>query len=64
MKTYKNKKDIKCAQESLQDILKRIKPYMPEPPKAQPKKERHWRMARDAIFLPRLPKHNQVTSPF
>jgi len=64
MRKSKNKK-IKQAFESLEDIIKRIGPYMPEPPKQEQKVNRQWKMDRDAVFpLPRPPKHNQVTSPF
>ena len=60
----KNKR-IKQAFESLEDIIKRIGPYMPEPPKGEQKTQRQWKMDRDVVFpLPCLPKHNQVTSPF
>lgn len=62
MKKGKNK-IIEQAIESLEDILKRIGPYMPKSPKAEQKKERQWRLAKDDDTLP-LPKHNQVTSPF
>lgn len=58
----KNKK-IEQAKESLEDILRRIGPYMPKTPKAEPTEERQWKMSKDAI-CPNLPKHNQVTSPF
>jgi hypothetical protein len=64
MAERKNKK-IEQAFESLEEILKRIGPYMPKMPKAEHKEERQWKLGKDATFpLPCLPKHNQVTSPF
>lgn len=63
MKRHKNK--IKRAIESLEDILERIGPYIPKPPKEEKRKERPWRMAKDVPpQYPNQPKHNQVTSPF
>ena len=62
MKKGKNK-IIEQAFESLEDILKRIGPYMPKLPKAKQKQERQWKMSKDDAILP-SPKHNQVTSPF
>jgi len=63
MRGHKNKK-IEQAFESLDEILKRIGPYMPEAPKGEPKEERQWKLAKDTTPLPCWPKHNQVTSPF
>ncbi|MHC4595693.1 MAG: hypothetical protein ACYS19_12215 [Planctomycetota bacterium] len=64
MKGRKNKK-IEQAIESLDEILKRIGPYMPEAPKGEHKEERQWKLAKDTVFpLPCPPKHNHVTSPF
>jgi hypothetical protein len=62
MRGHKNKK-IEQAKDSLDDILKRIGPYMPKTPKEEPTKERQWKMSKD-ITCPHLPEHNQVTSPF
>jgi len=64
MRGRKNKK-IEEAFESLEEILKRIGPYMPEAPKGERKEERQWKLSKDTAFpLPSLPKHNHVTSPF
>ena len=54
---------LKKAMESLEDILERIKPYLPETPKAEPKEERQWKLSKNNDFPPPH-KHNQVTSPF
>lgn len=62
MKKGKNK-IIDQAIESLEEIVKRIGPYMPKPPKAEHKEKRQWRLAKDDNTLP-SPEHNQVTSPF
>ena len=62
MKKGKNK-IIHQAIESLEEILKRIDPYIPKSPKAEKKEERQWRLAKDDSVLP-SPEHNQVTSPF
>ena len=62
MKKRENKK-IKQACESLDDILKRIGPYLPEPPKGETIEESQWKMDK-VLSLPLFPKHNQVTSPF
>lgn len=61
MKTHKDKK-IQEAFDSLEEIVKRIKPYMPKVPKAEPKKEQQWGVSKGT--LPSAPKHNHVTSPF
>ena len=63
MERHKNKK-IEQALESLDDMLRRIGPYMPKAPNEPPRKERQWKMAKDACPIPYPPKHNQVTSPF
>ena len=65
MKAGKNKK-IDQATESLEEILKRIGPFMPKPPKPEPREQHHWRLAKSGTGLPatRSPKHNHVTSPF
>ena len=46
----KNKK-IEAAQESLEDILKRIKPYMPKHRKVKEKPARTWQIV-DSHVLP------------
>jgi hypothetical protein len=61
VKNGKNKR-IEQAVESLEEILKRIGPYMPKTPKGEHKQERTWKLSKDTA-LP-LPKHNHVTSPF
>ena len=64
MKAGKKKK-IGQAIESLEDILKRIGPYMPKLPQSEAQEKRHWKSADSGnIPLLRQPKHNQVTSPF
>lgn len=41
----KNKqKSFKEPKESLEQILKRISPYLPETPKAEPKQPREWKL--------------------
>ncbi len=64
MKGQKNKK-IEQAVESLEEILRRIGPYLPKAPEREQKEERQWRLSKDTTYpLPCQPKHNQVTSPF
>ncbi len=58
----KKDKKIEQAKESLEEILRRIGPYMPKTPKSEPTKERQWKMSKGTIYP--NPKHNQVTSPF
>jgi len=58
-----NNKKLQKAYESLDEILERIGPYLPQSPKTKPKKERPWKLSRDTGF-PLPPRHNQVTSPF
>lgn len=59
----KRNKKIKSALESLNDILKRIGPYIPETPEGGKRKEKPWKMAKD-VSSPYIPRHNQATSPF
>lgn len=64
MKGQKSKK-IEQAFESLEEILKRIRPYMPKMPEGVKKEEKQWKLSNDNTFrLPNQPKHNHVTSPF
>jgi len=46
------KKDIKRAQASLDEMLKRIKPYMPKIPKSKPAPKANWELSRNDSFPP------------
>lgn len=51
-KTREDQKKIKSAKESLDDILKRIGPFMPKPPKVEKKSEPKWRPIDPNTCLP------------
>jgi hypothetical protein len=51
MAILKNKK-FKAGMESLDEILKRIKPFMPKPQKAEEKKEGEWKLQRKEELPP------------
>lgn len=57
----KNKK-IEQAKESLEDILRRIGPYLPKPRESKKTEEPQWKIPKGTTYP--NPKHNQVTSPF
>jgi len=61
--TNHNNNKLKKAFDSLDDILERIGPFLPETPKAEYKQERQWKLSKDTDF-PLPHRHNQVTSPF
>jgi len=49
----KKNKNIKAARQSLDEILKRIEPYMPKLPKEEKKPSRTWQIV-DSHVLPPL----------
>lgn len=44
--------DLRLAKDSLDDIMKRIGPFKPKPPKAREKEEKKWRVVIEATFPP------------
>ena len=51
MGKFENKK-LKAGMESLDEILKKIKPFMPKPQKAKEKKEEEWKLQREGELPP------------
>jgi hypothetical protein len=51
MKKLNNKK-LKTGQDSLEDVIKKIKPFMPKPQKLADKKEGHWKLQREGELPP------------
>lgn len=50
--TQANEEELKSAQESLDDILRRIGPFRPKPPKAKPAEKKEWRVVTEGTFPP------------
>jgi hypothetical protein len=47
-----NKKSVKSATESLQEMLRRIGPFLPKPPKPEPKEHKTWETISEGTFPP------------
>jgi len=48
----KKKTNIDSARESLEDILRRIKPYMPKKPQGKPEEPKEWHPVDSHTFPP------------
>lgn len=55
---HDKKKELKSAKESLDDILKRIGPFRPQPPRAKPEGKKEWQIVTEGTFPP-YPLTNQ-----
>lgn len=44
--------DFKAAQESLNDILRRISPYIPKTPKSEEKQPKTWKLVSNGTLPP------------
>jgi len=61
MNTAKNKA-VRLANESLQEMLRRIGPYLPKPPKAEHIKPAKWEVVSEGTFPPMpSPKQHRAT---